>query len=141
MMFSLFCRLLLVVCQLRVDVFVLFGGLCVARCLLLVVVVNGVLCVCRCLLCGDSCCAVCCCLLLFCLLLVWRVLSVVVDGRMLNLVSGFGILCVGSCSLFVVYCVLFIVCCSILIVYCLLFAMGCFDLVCVVVRCLLRVVD
>ena len=37
MMFSLFRRLLLVVCQLRVNVFVLFGGLCVARCSLLVV--------------------------------------------------------------------------------------------------------
>ena len=37
MICSLFCRLLLVVCQLRVGVFVLFGGFRVARCLLLAV--------------------------------------------------------------------------------------------------------
>ena len=40
-----------------------------------------------------------CCFVCF---LFWRVLFVVVDCRMLNLVSGFGISCVGSCLWFVV---------------------------------------
>ena len=69
-----------------------------AGCALLVVccllcVVSGGLGVCRCLLCGDSCFVICCCWLLFCVFLVWRVLFVVADGRVLNLVSGFVILC------------------------------------------------
>ena len=75
--------------------------------------------VCRCLLCGDSCVVLRCCWLSFCLFLVRRVLFVVVDCRMLNLVSGFGILCVGSCLLFVVECVLFF--CSWFSTCCLLF--------------------
>ena len=90
----------------------LFGVLCVARCALFVVRCLWFIlafAVVRCVLALVLCFVFC--WLIFVFFLVLRVLSVVVDGRMMNIfcLDSFCV-CVGSCSLLVVYCALCIVC-------------------------------